>query len=52
MLSEEWYDKAYDFCDDYAMVKQNGKYNFIDENGKLLSKTWYKNFYSFFARIS
>ena len=28
----------YDYKDDYAIVEKNGKYNFVDTNGKLMIK--------------
>ena len=36
------------FYDDWAKVKLNGKWNFINRNNKLLSDTWYDLVYNFY----
>ena len=40
LLSEQWFDYCYDFIDGFAMVRLNGRYNYIDKNGNFLYKEW------------
>ncbi len=50
----EVFDFCYDFNDGFAIVKLNDKYNYIDENYKLLSNKWFDECYSFsdgFAKV-
>ena len=39
--SEEIFNYCGDFCEGFAMVKLNGKYNYINANNQLISKTWF-----------
>lgn len=49
LLLNTWYDEIGPYSEGYAPVKQNGKWNFIDENGDLISSNWYDGcFPSFF----
>lgn len=41
LLSETWFDCAYDFHEGFARVVLNGKWNFISAEGQLLSETWF-----------
>ena len=48
MLSQQWFDYIYDFDENgFAKVVLNGKLNFIDTNGNLLSKQWF-NYITYF----
>ena len=38
---EEIFNYCGDFCEGFAMVKLNGKYNYINANNQLISKTWF-----------
>ena len=51
---EDIFQWFYRFNNGFARVQLNGKYNFIDKNGKLLSNTWFDNASNFsegFARV-
>jgi hypothetical protein len=37
----DYYDGIWDWRNDYCKVENNGKYNFIDEYGNLVSYTWF-----------
>lgn len=41
------FDYVGDFDKGYAPVKSDGKYNFIDEDGNLLSGDWFDQIYKF-----
>ena len=47
LLSEEWWDDAWDFLNGYARVRKDGKSNHIGTDGKLLSEEWWDGAYSF-----
>ena len=51
---EDVFEKVYPFCEGFARVKLNGKWNFIDEDCTILSKTWFDNagdFQESFAKV-
>ena len=51
---EEIFDEYNDFYEEFAEVQLNGKYNFINREGKLLSSQWFDwsgNFYEGFAEV-
>jgi hypothetical protein len=37
----DYYDGVWDWRNDFCKVEDNGKYNFIDEQGNLVSDTWF-----------
>ena len=37
----DYYDGIWDWRNDYCKVENNGKYNFIDEQGNLVSNVWF-----------
>ena len=41
------FDDVWDFENEFGGVKLNGKWNFIDGNGKILFDTWYDDIYPF-----
>jgi len=41
------FNGAWSFCDDYALVRKDGKYNHIGTNGKLLSTEWWDDAWDF-----
>lgn len=41
VLDLKYYDAAYPFQEGLAKIKKDGQYNFIDKNGKVISKMWY-----------
>ena len=53
LLSEQWFDYACNFSEDFAVyckfavVEIDGKYNFINKEGKLLSKQWFDDAWNF-----
>ena len=51
---EDVFEKVYPFYEGFARVKLNGKWNFIDEDCTILSKTWFEyveNFHEGFASV-
>lgn len=38
---EEIFNYCDDFCEGFAVVQLNGKYNYINANNQLISKTWF-----------
>ena len=38
---EEIFNYCDDFCEGFAIVQLNGKYNYINANNQLISKTWF-----------
>ena len=44
---ETVFDYCGDFYDDFARVKLNGKYNFVNTKGELLSERWFDRCYRF-----
>ena len=55
ILSDEWFEKAFDFNDGFAKVQRtNGEYNLIDKNGNYLSDEWFNyvgNFHDGFREV-
>ena len=48
LLSEQWFENAFDFNEGFAVVKNKDYvYNFIDKQGKLLSKQWFEKAFDF-----
>jgi hypothetical protein len=45
MIVDFIYDNTIQFCNDIAWVQQNGSYNFIDLNGKLVSDIWFEQIF-------
>ena len=48
------FDFVYDFYEGFAVVKKDGKYNFINENEELLCEEWFDkawNFYDGLAKV-
>lgn len=43
LLSDVWYDDAFDFNDGCGVVKYKGKYNFLNTLGELVSDKWFKD---------
>ena len=43
LLSDVWFDEAYDFNDGCGVVKYKGKYNFVNTLGDLVSDKWFKD---------
>ena len=43
LLSDVWYDDAFDFNDGCGVVKYKGKYNFLNTLGDLVSDNWFKD---------
>ena len=46
-ISKQWFDKADEFHEGFAIIVINGRCNFIDEQGKYISREWYHNAKSF-----
>jgi hypothetical protein len=42
LLSNQWFDYAYNFSDGFAKVKLNGEWNFINTNAQFLSNQWFE----------
>lgn len=40
LLCSQWFDMCYGFANGFCVVVANGKFNFIDTNGNLISKVW------------
>ena len=48
LLSEQWFEKAFDFNEGFAVVKNKDYvYNFIDKQGKFLSEQWFEKAFDF-----
>ena len=48
LLSEKWFEKAFDFNEGFAVVEKTiGLRNFIGKKGKILSDEWFNNAHSF-----
>ncbi len=43
-ITEEWFDKAYNFDNGYAVVKDKKKINLIDTEGNLISNEWFDEY--------
>ena len=43
LLSQQWFEHAYDFNKGFANVELNGKWNFINTEGQIVSKQWFDN---------
>ena len=41
ILSPEWFSRASEFGNGYAIVRKNGMYNCINTQGNLMSKRWF-----------
>ena len=51
---EEIFDERWNFPNGCTMIKLNDKYNFIDEEGRLISDTWFdecEDFYDGYAKV-
>ena len=47
-LSDEWFDRVYDFHEGFARVqREDGLWNFIGKKGKYLSEQWFRYIYNF-----
>lgn len=42
-VSDVWFDAVRGYSDGYAAVKKDGKWNFVSENGSLLTDVWFKS---------
>ena len=40
-MSQQWFDDTWNFRDGFAVVKLNGKYNFINTEGQILFNQWF-----------
>ncbi len=48
LLSEQWFENAFDFKEGFAVVKNKDYvYNFIDKQGKFLSEQWFEKTFDF-----
>jgi len=51
---EEWFDRVYNFAEGFGPVEKNYKHNFINLDGKIISKVWFDDtcpFRNGFAKV-
>ena len=44
---EEWFDNTFKFTEGFGMVEKGNKHNFINTDGKIISKIWFDDAYTF-----
>ena len=55
LISDNWFDAAYDFNDGFGVVMLNDKYNFLNTYGQPISEKWFdgtKRFHEGFGSVS